>query len=71
MRRRSHISSAFEMPQRGWRRLIDDLLQLSRVNRGELAREHVDVSALAARVVADRRRQDASAIGGGHDSSRR
>lgn len=39
-------------------RLIDDLLQLSRVSRGELAREHVDVSALAARVVADRRRQD-------------
>jgi len=39
-------------------RLIDDLLQLSRVNRGELAREDVDVSALAARVVADRRRQE-------------
>jgi len=39
-------------------RLIDDLLQLSRVSRGELAREHVDVSALAARVVADRHRQD-------------
>ena len=38
--------------------LIDDLLQLSRVNRGELGREEVDVSALAERVVADRRRQD-------------
>jgi light-regulated signal transduction histidine kinase (bacteriophytochrome) len=39
-------------------RLIDDLLQLSRINRGELAREDVDVSALAERVVADRRRQE-------------
>jgi light-regulated signal transduction histidine kinase (bacteriophytochrome) len=41
-------------------RLIDDLLQLSRVNRGELVREEVDVSALAARVVADRRRQEST-----------
>jgi light-regulated signal transduction histidine kinase (bacteriophytochrome) len=38
--------------------LIDDLLQLSRVNRGDLAREVIDVSALAERVVADRRRHD-------------
>ena len=39
-------------------RLIDDLLQLSRVNRGELTREDVDVSELAERVVADCRRQE-------------
>jgi light-regulated signal transduction histidine kinase (bacteriophytochrome) len=38
--------------------LIDDLLQLSRVNRGEMEREDVDVSAMAERIVADRRRQD-------------
>ena len=50
--------SVFGMPRRGWRTSIDDLLQLSRVNRGELEREDVDVSALAERVVADRRRQD-------------
>jgi signal transduction histidine kinase len=34
-------------------RIIDDLLKLSRANRGELGREEIDLSALCARIAAD------------------
>ncbi len=36
-------------------RLIDDLLQLSRINRGEMRRERVDLSALAGAIAAELR----------------
>jgi PAS domain S-box-containing protein len=39
-------------------RLIDDLLQLSRLSRVEMKREHVDLSALAAVIIADLRQRD-------------
>ena len=38
--------------------LIEDLLNLSRVSRGELSQEEVDVAEIARRVVTDLRHRD-------------
>lgn len=38
--------------------LIDDLLGLSKVSRGEMTRERIDLSDLAARLVAERRHRE-------------
>jgi signal transduction histidine kinase len=54
---RGHVARVQAATQR-MGQLIDDLLRLSRVTRSEMRRESVDLSALAAEVVADLRRRD-------------
>ncbi|HZR24771.1 MAG TPA: ATP-binding protein [Vicinamibacterales bacterium] len=54
---RSHLERIINAARR-MSLLIDDLLALSRVSRAEMKREQVDISDLAAHIVADLRRAD-------------